>query len=75
MTTSAKDFLKNHRLRSSDIHPDDLVRIFTGDMNLGLKGREGALRMIPTYIEADNDFITDGWSSSPILQRGSGERS
>ncbi len=42
---------------------DDLVRIFTEDMVSGLAGREGALRMIPTYIEADNDFRTD----TPVL--------
>ena len=29
----------------------------------GLEGREGALRMIPTYIEAENDFLTD----TPVL--------
>jgi hexokinase len=39
------------------------VRVFTEDMNLGLEGRGGALRMIPTYIEADNDFIKD----TPVL--------
>jgi hypothetical protein len=59
MTISANQFLTNHRLRSSDIDINDLVRIFTDDMNLGLEGKEGALRMIPTYIEAENDFITD----------------
>jgi hexokinase len=63
MTITSTDFLKNHRLRSSDIDADDLVRIFTEDMNFGLEGREGALRMIPTYIEADNDFTTD----TPVL--------
>jgi hexokinase len=63
MTFSAKDFLKNHHLRSSDIDMDDLVRVFNEDMNFGLEGRKGALRMIPTYIEADNDYITD----TPVL--------
>jgi hexokinase len=29
----------------------------------GLDGKEGALRMIPTYIEAENDFLTD----TPVL--------
>jgi hexokinase len=42
---------------------DNLVRVFTEDMNSGLAGREETLRMIPTYIEADNDFITD----TPVL--------
>jgi hexokinase len=63
MTISATQFLTDHRLRSSDIDMDDLVRIFTEDMNSGLEGKEGALRMIPTYIEAENDFITD----TPVL--------
>jgi hexokinase len=63
MTISANHFLADHRLRSSDIDMDDLVRVFTEDMNSGLEGREGALRMIPTYIEAENDFITD----TPVL--------
>jgi hexokinase len=63
MTISAKSFLKNHKLRSSDIDTNELVSVFTEDMVWGLAGKEGALRMIPTYIEADNDFITD----TPVL--------
>lgn len=63
MKISADTFLNNHKLCSSDIDTEDLVRLFTEDMNLGLEGKEGALRMIPTYIEADNDFITD----TPVL--------
>jgi hexokinase len=63
MTISSEDFLKHHRLRSSDIDMEELVSVFTEDMNLGLEGKEGALRMIPTYIEADNEFITD----TPVL--------
>jgi len=63
MTNSADEFLRTHRLRSSDIDMNDLVRVFTGDMNFGLEGQEGALRMIPTYIEADNDFKKD----TPVL--------
>ena len=63
MTISAKDFLKNHSLTSSDIDMDNLVREFTEDMIYGLEGKEGALRMIPTYIEAENEFIHD----TPVL--------
>jgi hexokinase len=63
MKISADTFLTNNNLRSSDFDMDDLVRVFTEDMNFGLEGKEGALRMIPTYIEADNDFVTD----TPVL--------
>jgi hexokinase len=57
------DFLEKHRLRSSDVDMEDLVRIFTRDMTSGLAGKPDGLRMIPTYIEADNDFIT----GTPVL--------
>ena len=63
MKISVEEFIRTHKLRSSDIDMDDLVRVFTEDMHFGLEGREGALRMIPTYIEADNDFIKD----TPVL--------
>ncbi len=63
MKISAYQFLTRHRLRASDIDMDELVKVFTEDMVSGLAGKEGALRMIPTYIEADNDFITD----TPVL--------
>jgi hexokinase len=42
---------------------EGLVKIFTEDMISGLDGVEGALRMIPTYIEAENDFLKD----TPVL--------
>lgn len=57
MMRKAEDFLHNHRLKSSDIDMEDLVGVFTRDMIDGLEGRENALRMIPTFIEADNDFL------------------
>src|SRR3989339_451078 len=63
MIKKAEDFLRDHRLRTSDIDMVDLVRVFTDDMISGLEGKEGALRMIPTYIEAENDFLTD----TPVL--------
>jgi hexokinase len=59
----AEDFLTNHKLRASDIDMEGLVKIFTEDMISGLDGVEGALRMIPTYIEAENDFLKD----TPVL--------
>jgi hexokinase len=52
-------FLEEKRLRSSDIDMDKLVGIFTEEMIKGLEGKESSLRMIPTYIEGENDFLTD----------------
>ena len=53
------EFLRSHKLRASDIDMDNLVKIFTEDMKDGLAGKEGALRMIPTFIEAENDFLRE----------------
>lgn len=52
-------FLKEHRLRACDIDMDLLVGLFLSEMNKGLGGEKSSLRMIPTYIEADNEFLTD----------------
>ncbi len=52
-------FLEKYRIRASDLDMEDLVKTFTEDMVSGLDGTEGALRMIPTYIEAENDFLKD----------------
>lgn len=56
MMKTVKEFLKGHRLVASAGDINNLVGIFTEDMSGGLRGKEGALRMIPTYIEAENDF-------------------
>ncbi len=63
MMQKAEDFLAEHKLHASSIDMEDLVKIFTEDMISGLEGQEEALRMIPTYIEAENDFLTD----TPVL--------
>ncbi len=39
MKISAETFLKNHKLRSSDIDTDDLLRIYRGYDSLVLKER------------------------------------
>lgn len=57
------DFLTKHKLKASDIFMEDHVKIFTEDMLSGLEGRQDALRMIPTYIEAENEFLTE----TPVL--------
>jgi hexokinase len=56
---SAELFLADHKLRASDIDMERLVKVFTEDMISGLEGKENALRMIPTYIEAENDFLKE----------------
>ena len=59
MNNSLQKFLSDHNLGAEYIDLHDLVTVFRQDMQLGLEGKEGALRMIPAYIEAENDFITD----------------
>ena len=56
---SADDFLKHNRLLSSDIDMENLIHVFTAEMINGLEGKESSLRMLPTYIEAENDFLTE----------------
>lgn len=52
----AELFLEKHGLLSSFVNMEGLVKVFTEDMTRGLEGRVDGLRMIPTYIEAENDF-------------------
>ncbi len=52
-------FLKEQQIRAEDIDIQNLVEVFTTEMVRGLEGEDSSLRMIPTYIEADNEFITD----------------
>lgn len=59
----ADRFLSEHRLRASDINMDQLTESFHSEMAKGLKGEPGSLRMIPTYIEADNEFLKE----TPVL--------
>jgi hexokinase len=44
---------------SGDIDIHEIVDEFTSEMIKGLNGTESSLRMIPTFIEADNSFLTD----------------
>ncbi len=52
-------FLKNHKLRVLDIDFQKLVDDFNLEMDNGLKGIDSSLFMIPTYIEAENDLLTE----------------
>jgi Hexokinase len=54
-----KRFVEDHKLRSSDINTQQIVDLFTTDMLNGLVGEKSTLRMIPTYIEAENKFLTE----------------
>lgn len=56
-------FLEEHGLRAAAINVQRLVEVFTSEMHKGLEGQESSLRMIPTYIEADNEFLTE----TPVL--------
>ncbi len=51
-------FLEEHKLRPSDIDIHQLIKVLTSEMIKGLEGTKSTLRMIPTYIEADNKFLT-----------------
>ena len=53
------DFIKRYRLRACDFDMEDLVAVFMQEMTNGLEGGESSLRMIPTYIEAENDFLKE----------------
>lgn len=52
-------FLKEHKMRADDLNFQQIVDVFTSEMSAGLEGEKSSLRMIPTYIEADNKFLTD----------------
>jgi len=52
-------FLKKHKVRAGDIDFEKLIEDFTSEMDNGLKGIESSLLMIPTYIEAENELLTD----------------
>ena len=52
-------FLREHKLRAGDVDMKQLVELFHSEMLGGLKGEKSSLRMIPTYIEADNEFLKE----------------
>jgi hexokinase len=52
-------FLEDHKIKSEVISNQSIVDMFTSEMLNGLAGKESSLRMIPTYIEADNQFLTN----------------
>lgn len=63
MINAVDKFLAKYNMRAEDIDMDVLVQNFTSEMEKGFKGEESSLRMIVTYIEADNEFLID----TPVL--------
>jgi hexokinase len=55
----AERFFGAHKLRAIDVNMDNLVESFTSEMLKGLNGEKSSLRMIPTYIEAENEFLKE----------------
>lgn len=55
--TKATEFLKAHKMTADDIDMQQVVDIFLNEMDAGLAGKESSLRMIPTYIETDNELV------------------
>lgn len=51
-------FLKKYNIRKADTSLENLVAAFISEMEKGLDGSGSSLRMIPTYIEAENRFRT-----------------
>jgi len=54
-----KLFLKEHGLTSADTAIQDYVDSIIAEMVNGLQGADSSLRMIPTFIEADNQFLRE----------------
>ena len=46
-------------MNSAEVSIQQIVDLFTSEMLKGLEGKESSLRMIPTYIEADNQFLRE----------------
>jgi len=52
-------FLNRHGITADHIDMQKVVDRFTAEMLLGLEGKKSSLRMIPTYIETDHEFLTE----------------
>lgn len=49
-------FLTRHGMEPEHIDLDSTTAAFLSDMELGLRGRESSIRMIPTYLTADGQL-------------------
>jgi len=52
-----EELLSKHLLHANDFDFQDVVQSFISEMEKGLKGEESSLRMINTYIEAENALL------------------
>lgn len=48
-----QQFLKAHKLQSSQIDMKTMTDDFIAEMKNGLEGKAGSLQMIPTYLGAE----------------------
>ena len=46
-------FLTSHGMEPERIDLSETTAAFLGEMELGLRGRESSIKMIPTYLTAD----------------------
>ncbi|MBS3777437.1 MAG: hypothetical protein KGY70_19740 [Bacteroidales bacterium] len=58
MMKKSDKFLQDHGMSAADVDIQKVVDAFISEMSKGLEGKESSLHMIPTYIEADNEFLT-----------------
>ena len=54
-------FLTSHGMEPERVDFDSTTAAFISDMELGLRGRESSIRMIPTYLTADI-YEERGWT-------------
>ena len=59
MMKKSDKFLQDHKMSAADVDIQKVVDAFGSEMSNGLEGKESSLQMIPTYIQADNTFITE----------------
>ncbi|MGQ8335966.1 hexokinase family protein [Sunxiuqinia sp. A32] len=52
----ANNFLAKYKMRADDFDLKEMVEAFIDEMEKGLKGLPSSLLMLPTYIEAENEF-------------------
>lgn len=57
--TAVKEFLGNMNMFHEQVDMEKTYRHFLDEMEKGLNGESGSLRMIPTFIESDNEIPTN----------------
>jgi len=56
LKNKVKCFLKSYRMDYENISIDGCCSVFLEDMERGLEGKVSSLKMIPTYIEVENEI-------------------